>query len=121
MKIILAVVSLALFVHSSHGQDDIIDSLAGLGITTLKTYLDSASLTDALKGLTDCTLFAPTDAAFAALPQSTKDRLASDSAFATAVLTYHAVNGVRAMSSSLSNEQLVGTMNTGKSIRINIY
>lgn len=119
MKIFVASFVLALFVQSSLGQKDIVDLLADLGITTLKTNLDTAGLTAALKSGTDQTLFAPTDQAFTDLPQDIKDRLA-DVAFLTSVLKYHAA-AVKAMSTDLKNEMLVDSLETGKQIRINIY
>jgi len=120
MKIFAATFLLALFVQSSFGQKDIVDMLADLSITTLKTYLDTAGLTDTLKNGNDLTLFAPTDAAFDALDQSVKDELAANVTLLSNVLTYH-VAGVKAMSSGLANEQLVASLYTGYSIRINIY
>lgn len=53
--------------------------------------LDAANLTDALAGPGPFTLFAPTDEAFAALPEGTLDALTPDQL--QAVLLYHVVDG----------------------------
>ncbi|MEM1248570.1 MAG: fasciclin domain-containing protein, partial [Acidobacteriota bacterium] len=46
-----------------------------------------------LKGEGPFTVFAPTDEAFAALPEGTLEALLADKAKLTAVLTYHVVSG----------------------------
>ena len=71
---------------------DIVDTaVAADGFETLVAAVKSAGLVDALKGEGPFTVFAPTDEAFAALPEGTledllkpenKDKL-------TAILTYH--------------------------------
>ncbi len=75
---------------------DIVDTAVANGnFTTLAAALDAAGLVDTLKGDGPFTVFAPTDAAFAKLPEGTvatllepanKDKL-------TAILTYHVVPG----------------------------
>ena len=77
-------------------QKDIVDTAVDAGsFTTLAAALEAAGLVDTLKGEGPFTVFAPTDEAFAALPEGTvenllkpenKDRL-------IAVLTYHVVPG----------------------------
>ncbi len=52
----------------------------------------NVNLVDTLNG-GQFTVFAPTDAAFAKLPQSTVEALKSDSATLTKILTYHVVPG----------------------------
>jgi uncharacterized surface protein with fasciclin (FAS1) repeats len=73
---------------------DIVDTAVGAGdFTTLAKLLTSAGLVDTLKGAGPFTVFAPTDAAFAKVPQATLDALAKDPAQLKAVLTYHVVPG----------------------------
>ena len=79
----------------NHGKD-IVDTAVGAGtFTTLVAAVQAAGLVETLKGEGPFTVFAPTDAAFAALPAGTvedllkpenKDKL-------TAILTYHVVAG----------------------------
>jgi uncharacterized surface protein with fasciclin (FAS1) repeats len=65
---------------------------------TLLALLDKTGLTSTLEGPGPFTVFAPTDAAFAKLPQSTLDALAADPATLKKILLYHVVSG--AVSSS---------------------
>ena len=60
--------------------------------TTLVTLVQSAGLAETLSS-GRYTVFAPTDAAFAKVPKSTLDALASDPEQLKAVLTYHVVKG----------------------------
>jgi len=62
--------------------------------TTLLTALDAADLTTTLQGEGPFTVFAPTDAAFEALPDGTLDALLADIPALTDVLTYHVVAGL---------------------------
>lgn len=61
--------------------------------TTLLTALEAANLTDTLKGEGPFTVFAPTDAAFAALPEGVLDDLLANETALVDVLTYHVVSG----------------------------
>lgn len=62
---------------------------------TLETAVIAAGLADDLSGPGPFTLFAPTDAAFAALPAGVLDQLLADPTGALAdVLLFHAVSGV---------------------------
>lgn len=83
---------------------DIVDTAVGAGsFTTLVAAVEAAGLVETLKGPGPFTVFAPTDAAFAALPAGTvedllkpenKDKL-------VAILTYHVLPG-KVMSTDLS-------------------
>lgn len=58
---------------------DIVDTAAAAGnFTTLVTAVEAAGLVETLKGEGPFTVFAPTDAAFAALPEGTLDTLLQD-------------------------------------------
>lgn len=57
-------------------KKDIVDTAAGAGIfKTLLTAAEAAGLVDALRGDGPLTVFAPTDDAFAALPEGTVENL----------------------------------------------
>lgn len=74
---------------------DLIQTAKASGqFTTLLKALDATNLTSVLKTNPNLTLFAPTDAAFAALPAGELDRLMKPENAATLqkVLTYHLIN-----------------------------
>jgi transforming growth factor-beta-induced protein len=70
--------------------------------STLLAAVDAAGLTATLKGAGPFTLFAPTDAAFAALPAGTVEALLADPTALASILTYHVVAG------EVTSEQVVG-------------
>ncbi len=77
-------------------QKDIIDTAVGAGqFNTLAAALTAADLIDALKGEGPFTVFAPTDEAFAKLPEGTVENLLKpeNKDQLTAILTYHVVSG----------------------------
>ena len=95
---------------------DIVDTAVAAGnFTTLVAALTAAGLVDTLKGPGPFTVFAPTDAAFAALPAGTvedllkpenKDKL-------IAILTYHVVPGA-VMSKDLTEGMMAKTVQGGE-------
>jgi uncharacterized surface protein with fasciclin (FAS1) repeats len=73
---------------------DIVDTAVNAGsFNTLVKAVQAAGLVDTLKGQGPFTVFAPTDDAFAKLPQGTLDGLLKNKAKLAAVLTYHVVPG----------------------------
>ena len=75
-------------------QKDIVDVAVEAGsFKTLAKALQAAGLVETLKGKGPFTVFAPTDEAFAKLPEGTLEALLKDKAKLTAVLTYHVVAG----------------------------
>lgn len=75
---------------------DVVDTAIGSpDHTTLVSAVQAAGLVDTLKGAGPFTVFAPTNAAFAALPAGTVDTLLKPESKAdlTSVLTYHVVPG----------------------------
>ena len=75
---------------------DIVDNaVATESVSTLVIAVKAAGLVDTLKSAGPFTVFAPTNAAFAALPAGTVDTLlkAENKAQLTSVLTYHVVAG----------------------------
>ncbi len=73
---------------------DIVDTAVSAGqFNTLVTAVQEAGLVDVLKGEGPFTVFAPTDEAFAKLPEGTLEALLADKDQLRAVLTYHVVAG----------------------------
>ena len=96
----------------SHTKDIVDTAVAAGTFNTLAAALTAAGLVETLKGEGPFTVFAPTDAAFAALPAGTvedllkpenKDKL-------TAILTYHVVPG-KVMSTDLTEGMTAKTVN----------
>ncbi|GAB4578578.1 MAG: hypothetical protein Fur0022_13130 [Anaerolineales bacterium] len=75
-------------------ETDIVDTAIADGrFTTLVAALQAAGLVDALKAEGPFTVFAPTDDAFAALPEGTIEALLADIPTLTNILLYHVVEG----------------------------
>ncbi|MEZ5882966.1 MAG: fasciclin domain-containing protein [Paracoccaceae bacterium] len=75
---------------------DIVDTAVAAGdFTTLVAAVQAAGLVDTLKGEGPFTVFAPTDAAFAALPEGTVETLLKpeNKDQLVGILTYHVVPG----------------------------
>lgn len=90
---------------------DIVDTAVDAGsFGTLVAAVQAADLVDTLKGEGPFTVFAPTDEAFAALPEGTVETLLmpENKDQLIAVLTYHVVPG-KVMSSDLSNNMMATT------------
>lgn len=90
---------------ASAQHHDIVDTAVSAGqFQTLATALKAAGLVDTLKGSGPFTVFAPTDAAFAKLPEGTVATLLKpeNKAKLIAILTYHVVPG-KVVSSQLLN------------------
>lgn len=95
---------------------DIVDTAVSAGsFNTLVAAVQAAGLVETLKGDGPFTVFAPTDDAFAALPEGTveellkpenKDQLVS-------VLTYHVVPG-KVMSTDLTDGMMAATVQGGE-------
>ena len=100
---------------------DIVDTAVGAGtFNTLVAAVGAAGLVDVLKSDGPFTVFAPTDEAFAALPEGTvenllkpenKDQLVS-------ILTYHVVSG-KVMSTDLVDDMMAATVQ-GSSVTIDL-
>ncbi|WP_171235286.1 fasciclin domain-containing protein [Ruegeria sp. HKCCA6837] len=97
-----------------HGKDIVDTAVAAGSFETLVAAVQAAELVDTLKGEGPFTVFAPTDDAFAALPEGTvadllkpenKDQL-------VAILTYHVVPG-KVMSGDLSDDMTAATVQGG--------
>ena len=95
---------------------DIVDTAAGAGdFTTLVAAVEAAGLVETLKGEGPFTVFAPTDAAFAALPEGTVDTLLKpeNKDQLVSILTYHVVPG-KVMSGDLSDDMTAATVQGGE-------
>ncbi|MCU0902032.1 MAG: fasciclin domain-containing protein [Cypionkella sp.] len=109
--------ALALSAPAFAQEADIVDTAVAAGnFTTLAAALTAAGLVETLKGEGPFTVFAPTDAAFAALPAGTVEDLLKpeNKDQLTAILTYHVVPGAVA-SSALTEGMTAATVN-GKEV-----
>lgn len=98
---------------------DIVDTAVSAGnFTTLVAAVKAADLVETLKGAGPFTVFAPTDAAFEALPAGTIDDLLKpeNKAKLASILTYHVVAG-KVMSTDLSDGMTPDTVN-GETVTI---
>ena len=90
---------------------DIVDTAVEAGsFTTLVAAVTAAGLVDTLKGEGPFTVFAPTDEAFAKLPEGTVEGLLNDIPTLTSILTYHVIPG-KVMSTDLSDNMMAATVN----------
>jgi len=98
---------------------DIVEVAAAAGgFKTLLAAATAAGLVDTLKGAGPFTVFAPTDAAFAALPAGTLEALLKDPAKLKDILLYHVVKG------KVTADQVVKLTSAptveGKSVKITV-
>lgn len=97
---------------------NIVDTAVDAGnFKTLVKAVQEADLVDTLSGEGPFTVFAPTDEAFAKLPDGTIEDLLMDKEKLTEILTYHVVPD-KVMSDSVLNLTKAKTAN-GKEISIN--
>jgi len=78
--------------------------------TILATAVSMAGLIETLSSDGPFTVFAPTDAAFAALPEGTLDELLADSSQLASVLTHHVHSGA-VISDDLTDGMMIPTVN----------
>jgi transforming growth factor-beta-induced protein len=91
---------------------DNVDTAIGAGFETLVAAVQAAGLEDVLRGPGPFTIFAPTDAAFAALPEGALESLLANPTALAGVLTYHVVAG-RVFASDLRDGMEVATVGGG--------
>ena len=120
-SILAAGVAIAAACAPMDSEPDIVDIAASNGnFNTLVAAVTAADLVDTLKSEGPFTVFAPTDAAFAALPAGTVDSLLlpENKDQLVAILTYHVVPGA-VTSDQLAGQHLdVATVN-GAEVRVN--
>ena len=128
----IALVALIILVASSvlvagekkhSAKEDIVTTAVKAGnFTTLAAALKAADLVSALQGKGPFTVFAPTDEAFAKLPEGTVEGLLKDKEALKNILLYHVVSGnvtsdkvVKLKSAkTLSGKELKITVKDGK-------
>ena len=105
-------IMLVFFTSMAFAQTSVVDIVVNSADhTTLEAAVIAAELADDLSGEGPFTVFAPTDAAFAALPEGTVASLLEDPTGALAdILLYHVV-GAKALSTDLSDGQMITTLN----------
>jgi uncharacterized surface protein with fasciclin (FAS1) repeats len=119
---------LALVPASVAGQmneKDIVQTAVEAGtFNTLAAALEAADLVGVLQGEGPFTVFAPTDEAFAKLPEGTIEALLADKEALARVLTYHVVAGsvTSDMVVNLSSTQTVAGVDAPIEVRMgNVY
>jgi uncharacterized surface protein with fasciclin (FAS1) repeats len=104
---------------SAGAKKDIVETAVAAGqFDTLTSLLKKAGLVKTLKGKGPYTVFAPTDAAFAKVPQETLDELGQDKAKLRSVLLYHVV-GRKLTAAKIVKRRSVKTLN-GQRVRIRV-
>ena len=119
-KLRISLIATLAVIYSSMAlaQNTVVDVIVGSeDHNTLEAAVVAADLAGALSGDGPFTVFAPTDEAFAALPEGTVEALLKDPTGDLAqILLYHAV-GSKAMSTDLSDGQMIATLN-GSSVTV---
>jgi len=96
---------------------NIVETATAAGnFTTLVAAVEAAGLVEALQGDGPFTVFAPTDEAFAQLPEGTVEALLKDPKKLASILTYHVVDG-SVMSDQVAGLNKAQTLN-GQDVRI---
>ena len=107
-------------VAGGHSKD-IVDTAIGAGtFNTLVAAVQAAGLVDVLRGEGPFTVFAPTDDAFAALPEGTVENLLlpENRDQLVAVLTYHVIPG-KVMSGDVVGQELMVATVQGSELSVN--
>ena len=120
IKNVIAALPFALIGAPSNALD-IVDTAVSAGqFNTLVAAVEAADLAATLKGDGPFTVFAPTDEAFAALPEGTVERLLKpeNKDELIAVLTYHVVAG-KIMSSDIAGKEAMVESVQGSELDVN--
>nr|WP_238841055.1 fasciclin domain-containing protein [Roseobacter cerasinus] len=99
---------------------DIVEVAQSAGtFNTLVAAVDAADLVETLKSDGPFTVFAPTDAAFAALPEGTVETLLKpeNKDQLTAILTYHVLPG-KVMAADVAGKRLSPATVNGKAVHV---
>jgi uncharacterized surface protein with fasciclin (FAS1) repeats len=100
-------------------DQDIVDTATAAGnFTTLTKLLKRAGLVDALRGPGPYTVFAPTDAAFAKVPENKLDALKRNQKKLRSVLLYHVV-GKKLTAAQVADRKRAKTL-SGKKVRFRV-
>ncbi len=116
----LVVAMFAANVTYAQKSDIVTLAVGNENLSTLVAAVKAAGLVETLQGDGPFTVFAPTNEAFAALPEGTLDNLLKpeNKDQLTAILTYHVV-GAKVLSTDLKNGQKAETVN-GASINVKL-
>jgi transforming growth factor-beta-induced protein len=107
--------------NPSDGKGNIIEKLVNLGnYTTLIAAVQAADLEAALSGPGPLTLFAPTDEAFAKIPDATLNALLSDIPTLTDILTYHVIAAEIFAVNALAADGTAITMLNGDDVTVDL-
>lgn len=103
LVVVLAALMLALPIFAVSAQEGTIVDVAASNpdFSTLVAAVQAAGLVDVLNGEGPFTVFAPTNAAFEALPAGVVDYLLANTDLLTQVLTYHVIAGDAIMSDTV--------------------
>jgi len=117
---ILGVATASMMTVSAFAKDIVEVAQEAGSFNTLIAAAQAAGLVDTLKGDGPLTVFAPTDEAFAALPEGTVENLLKpeNKDQLTAILTYHVVAG-QVMSTDLKDGQKAPTVN-GQALTVDL-
>merc|ERR1712198_509087 len=118
MKVLSILPILTLLPNVIYG--DLAADLQANGLTTLLKFVVDAGLADTLGSVEPATIFAPTNAAFAALPSDVVAALTSDPELLKNTLLYHVIPNAAIPSSALKADNKVDTA-TGAPLRVNVY
>ena len=112
-------VALALSMSVAKAADIVNTASAAGSFKTLVTAVKAAGLVDTLKGKGPFTVFAPTDEAFAKLPNGTSGNLLKpeNKKQLVAILTYHVVPG-KVMSKDLAGQKTMAKSVEGSEIAV---
>lgn len=113
----LLILILAININASD-KNIVETAVAADDFNTLAKALTEAGLLDALQAEGPFTVFAPTDAAFAKLPEGTLESLLNDKEALTQILLYHVVKG-KVMASDVVNLSEAETL-SGQKINIKV-
>ncbi|MBX2878702.1 MAG: fasciclin domain-containing protein [Granulosicoccus sp.] len=113
----IAIVTIASTSFAGTMKKDIVDTAVAAGsFNTLATALTEAGLIETLKGDGPFTVFAPTDEAFAKLPEEQLAAILADKELLTSILTYHVVAG-KVMAEQVTGMDSAPTVQ-GQSVKI---
>ena len=116
-----AAITVASISSAFAADGDIVDVAVGAGtFNTLVAAVGAADLVETLQSEGPFTVFAPTDEAFAALPEGTVENLLKpeNKDQLIAVLTYHVISG-KVMSTDLQDDMMAATVQ-GSSVTIDL-
>merc|ERR1712198_598815 len=118
MKVLSILPILTLLPNVIYG--DLAADLQANGLTTLLKFVVDVGLADTLGSVEPATIFAPTNAAFAALSSDVVAALTSDPELLKNTLLYHVIPNAAIPSSALKADNKVDTA-TGAPLRVNVY